>query len=231
MQGKVFYTGTKKPQSDINLLWTPTIAIKYTWPTNRHNLEKAMTQKCRYVFFSKHGVIGFRKYFTLNSSCVIHAVGKKTSELIRETWECSTVNPVEQNACGMIQLFQSLPVRERVTPVVIIQGNKGRKEFSDWLYENKWPFVSTCVYETALHANELLKEQWQNNANDYVLFTSPSTVHGFLHTIDEQNLQNVKSLLMSIGPTTSSAIQECGGKVHYQGPSPNINYLIEACMA
>ena len=172
MQRKIFYTGTKKPQQiSSHLLWTPTIAIEYTPPTNRENLEKIMEQKCRYVFFSKHGVIGFSKYFSLNHApSIIHAVGKSTSQLIQKTWGiCSTIDPVEQNALGMIKLFEFLQDKE-VTPVIVVQGNKGRKEFSDWLRENEWPFITACVYKTTLHANALLKQRWQNNENDYVIF-------------------------------------------------------------
>ncbi|BBM83037.1 uroporphyrinogen-III synthase [Candidatus Uabimicrobium amorphum] len=225
MQRRIFYTGSKKPpQSDLHLLWTPTIAIEYSPPTNQEKLQQMMAQECRYVFFSRHGVIGFRKHFALPPHAIVYAVGKTTCNCIRDIWDTVSVfTPEEQNALGMIKLFER---QEKPFTTVVIQGNKGRKEFSDWLTENNWPFLTSCVYQNTLRKNDVLQKHWQNNENEYVLFTSPSTVKGFLYSIAAQDLQNVASRLMSIGPTTSNAIREHGGKVHYQCLCPDIQDLI-----
>ncbi|WP_372370311.1 uroporphyrinogen-III synthase [Candidatus Uabimicrobium sp. HlEnr_7] len=221
MSYQIFYTGSKTPPKDQTIIWTPTIEITYTLPHNEKQLLEMLGTKCNCVFFSKHGVIGFQKYFPLLKHKVF-AVGKSTKDLIESKWKILAQQPKEQNAEGMIRLFRkTLPY-----PTVVIQGNKGRKDFSDWLYEEQWNFIAISVYRTDCTVNKVLRAQWSNNENDYVFFTSPSTIQGFLKTVNSESLQNIKSKIISIGPTTSSAVKNSNGVVYYESPYPNITKLL-----
>ena len=123
----------------------------------------------------------------------------------------------------MTKRFASLPKRK----VIIPSGTKGRPEFIDWLQKNSWDYLKFCVYQTTAICNETLQQKFNNSQQQYVVFTSPSTVEGFLKTLGKPTLKEIHSKLVSIGPTTTRCIQKYNGQVYFQPQKPKIKILLQ----
>ena len=73
-----------------------------------------------------------------------------------------------------------------------------------------------------------MAEQWQkfmDDENDFIVCTSPSTVDGILKSLSLTHLADIKTKLISIGPTTSSAICERGGAVYRESTEQKVSTL------
>lgn len=221
---QIFYTGSSPIQKPIqSVLNTPTISISFILPPNTQQIKKKVTKDSYFCFFSKNSVLGFEACMGKPKAKKIFSVGASTSELIQKKWQINPIEPKEKTAIGMTQLFSNLPKKQVILPT----GKKGRKEFTNWLTKNNWNFYSILVYETTIVENSLLQEKFLNLPSQCVVFTSPSTVKGFLKTMKIKDLRKIKARVASIGPTTTASIHKYNGSLYYQSPKPNIIFLIQ----
>jgi uroporphyrinogen-III synthase len=185
------------------------------------------------VFFSKNGVIGLDRWqknedltFPFDRS-TIWAVGRATAGMVWEKFKLPVVQPLEQNALGLLKAFKTIAKK----PVVMFTARKSRPQFSEWLVKHHWDYLQVVVYTTQLKANKNLAEHFRNVPDEYVIFTSPSTVKGFLKSLGLPDLGNVASRLISIGPTTADEIRSLNGFVYEELVEPNLaDYLEKWCV-
>ena len=70
-------------------------------------------------------------------------------------------------------------------------------------------------------------DHFKNDALNYLIITSPSSIDGILKSLSLLDLSGLKSRIISIGPTTSAAIRKNGGHVFLESENQNINALYE----
>ncbi|NOZ03129.1 MAG: uroporphyrinogen-III synthase [FCB group bacterium] len=234
MTPTILYTGLSNNQAlqslpdGIGYYHVPTIRIEYEHPEDFAPVLEWLNREPYVVFFSKNGVIGLERWvreeglsLPLNRATV-WAVGKATAGMVRETFGLSAVQPPQQNSAGLIQAFETLSPK----PVVLFSARKSRPQFPQWLEKRGWEYLRVVVYTTRILANKSLPEHFRNKPDEYIVFTSPSTVKGFLKSTGLPNLESVDSRLISIGPATSAEIRSSGGHIFEELVTPDIkNYL------
>lgn len=232
---QIIFTGLRAPRLDVSqlngipLYHHPTIRISYFAPSEFQPVGHLLTQKSYVVFLSRNGVIGLAEWVNAEGGvsldleqAVIWAVGAATAQQVEMTLGLQAVQPSEQNALGLSQTFSTLAKR----PVVIFAAEEPRPEFPAWLVKNGWDFHQFPVYRTEILENADLNRRFNDNDAEYVVFTSPSTVKGFLQSLHRLDLKLLKSRWISIGPSTTSEIESAGGVVQWEAEEPEIHTLL-----
>ncbi len=230
----ILFTGLRAPRldrsqlGDVALYHHPTIRISYFTPADFESVASRMQQQPYVVFLSRNGVIGLAEgantahvALKLDQS-IIWAVGAATATQVEMTFNRPATQPIEQNAVGLTQTFATLAKR----PVVLFTAEQPRPEFPAWLARNGWEFKQFPVYHTEILDNPDLKQRFANQDQEYVVFTSPSTVKGFLKSIGHNDLSGLQAHWISIGPSTSAEIESRDGRVHWEADSPEIQQLL-----
>ncbi len=230
---KIYYTGSTRPKlklevmKEVRYFHTPTIKIIFDHPELFDGVESHLAKSPLIIFQSKNGVRGFCSWLEYLGRSVkfesksIWAVGTSTAREVRTSIHQAVQQPDEQNARGLIKAFMGLKKR----PVLLITGHETRPEFVTWLRDNRWDVLQIPVYKTEIFENQELYQLFQNSNEEVVIFTSPSTVQGFLKSTYRDDLSGVVSLLVSIGPTTSVKIKSCYGNVSYEAPEPDVSKI------
>lgn len=231
---QIIFTGLRAPRlelsqlNSIDLHHHPTIRISYFAPSEFQPVGKYLSQNPYVVFLSRNGVIGLSEWanaegVTLDlDQAIIWAVGSATAQQVEITFGRPAAQPSEQNALGLSQTFATLAKR----PVVLFTAEETRPEFPAWLVKQGWDFQQFPVYRTEILENADLNQRFNDNDVEYVVFTSPSTVKGFLQSINRKDLKNLKSHWISIGPSTTNEIESAGGTVHWEADEPEIHQLL-----
>ena len=233
MTWDIYYTGLHLPEQlddyglDTRIHHTATIEITFTPPENFQQVNAYLQKEPIIIFLSRNGVNGF--YYWLNDqgitldnySVTFMAVGEKTSATIEKKFHQSAQIPEIQNALGLIQTLQTIPKK----PIILITGKETRPELPDWLDKEGWDYCHSTVYSTMLKQNHYLQKIFRNAQNEIVIFTSPSTVLGFLKSVNTINFKSINSRLLSIGPTTTRSIEEHLGTIFLESSQPNLSIL------
>ncbi|MCF7797945.1 MAG: uroporphyrinogen-III synthase [Lentisphaeria bacterium] len=230
----IIYTGLRAPRLDRDLLsgvtlhHHPTIRISYFTPENFDAVQNALAREPYAVFLSRNGVIGLSEWAVSEQTtldleqAIVWAVGAATAQQVRTTFQRPAAQPMEQNALGLTRTFATLAKR----PVVLFTAEEPRPEFPDWLEKNGWRFDRFPVYRTDILENADLRQRFSDSKDEYVVFTSPSTVKGFLSSLKREDLTGLDTHWISIGPSTSAEIESAGGKVHWESEEPEIQQVL-----
>jgi len=232
---QIIYTGLRapdmllEPDNKVKLYHHPTIRVDYDIKLEPQKVQDVLSQDCYPVFLSRNGVVGLNAWMQSSQTELsfqgkpIWSVGKQTSNEIRSTLGVEAGEPLEQNAQGLIRLFKTIKPR----PVVLFCAEDPRPDFPNWLKESGWSYKIFPVYRTLLVQNEDLAKRFDNSPNESIIFTSPSTVMGFIKSLNLTDLRGVKSRLISIGPSTSETISQFSGKLYEEASEPDIRQLLK----
>jgi uroporphyrinogen-III synthase len=222
---RLFLTGLRPPETqlppDFILHHWSTIQIDFLEPS-----ENLQIQKPGYLFFlSQNGVLAFYLHQEKILPCLddveIWAVGKVTAKAIKELFNIEANVPIEQNAIGLTETFAN---KEKKT-ALLITAEKPRQEFLNFLKQNKWEFQRINLYKTNLRI-DMRWQQLDFRQNDIILFTSPSTVSGFLQNRSFRKNESIPKII-AIGPSTAQAINEKLGIKPIIAHEPNIDVIFK----
>lgn len=231
---KIIYTGVRAPhiasrgKSGIRFFHHPTIRVQYDADLHPELVRQTLDQECYIVFLSRNGVVGLNSWAQSAgveldfSEKRVWAVGQQTAKEINTVMGVMAGEPRDQNARGLIRVFKTLKPR----PVVLFCAAKPRPEFPEWLSSSGWQHAIFPVYHTMVVMNEDLAERFKNTPDETVIFTSPSTVQGFIKSVKLKDLKTVTARLVSIGPSTSNTIRMLGGEVYQEASEPDIDRLL-----
>lgn len=209
---------------------TPTIRIEFEIGAVTPKQAEFLNRDPYLVFSSRNGVQGFQRWLTRFEGSIdltrgnVWAVGERTARLAEELFGVKVHIPDTQSSTGLIDEFKTLSKR----PVVLVGGNIPRPEFSNWLAESHWTYCHFPVYKTTPYANPDLTAGFINNSQNAAFFSSPSTVEGFLLSLDRPDFRSIKTRLAAIGATTALAITAKDGDVFYQAPLPDFSKAFDA---
>lgn len=192
----------------------PTIHVNLVNSADAGEMIQAVTNANWLVFTSQNGVNGFFKLLSESGrdSRFIHnakvaAIGAKTGETLLEKGILADLIPENYTAAD---LCEKLGPQVRGKRVVLLQVDKAPPELIEGLKEYGGEVTEFPVYhvESEIKFATKILEYLTSKTVDAIIFTSPSTVKGFLENIqgDLSLLDDVK--VICIGPVTADFARE-----------------------
>jgi len=214
----------KNVSSDFTVLNVPLIEVNLLHPQNSDEIKICLSKNPILVFQSKNGVEGFSKWMDTQKDVIydfsgIYATGFKTAQAVSYFLNKTARVPKDQNALGLLKELRT----KNKQPVLMITGTQYRPDVITGLSHDGWDITQAMVYQTLPIMNYDLQSTFKNTQSEYILFTSPLTVDGFLKTTKMNNLTNLNSKILTIGPTTSKRVIKMLGSVYFEAPTPNIS--------
>lgn len=215
--------------SDFTIINVPLIDVNFCQPENNDQILICLSKDPILVFQSKNGVEGFSKWLETQKDnnynfSEIYATGYKTAEAVSYFLNKTANVPKEQNALGLLKELRT----KKKQPVLMMTGTQYRPDVITVLSNDGWDVTHATVYQTLSIMNYYLQSTFKNTQSEFILFTSPLTVDGFIKTTKMSNLTNLNTKILTIGPTTSKRVKEMFGSVYFEAPTPNISSALES---
>jgi uroporphyrinogen-III synthase len=116
-------------------------------------------------------------------------------------------------------------VEKHHSRILLISAHEPRQSFIEGLNSAGIHFFHFPVYTTRILSNPEFADQFNDHENNILVCTSPSTTDGIMKSLSIPGLADLKTKLVSIGPTTSSAIRERNGVVYHESRKQKISSL------
>jgi uroporphyrinogen III methyltransferase/synthase len=159
----------------------------------------------------------------------VAAVGPATADAVRRAGIVPDLVPDRFVAEGLVDAFRALDVRESGRPgrVLLAQAAAARPVVADGLAALGWDVDAVVAYQTAraTPGHAALDEVARADA---VVFTSTSTVEGFLEVVDRER---VPPVVASIGPVTTAAAESAGIRVSVEAENHTVAGVVDALSA
>jgi uroporphyrinogen-III synthase len=150
-------------------------------------------------------------------------VGDRTHACLKNILGISSFFPDVMTGKGVLQVLQ----KQNISKVLLVSGQDPRKEFVDGLSSAGINFFHFPVYKIHINENSKFSVHFNDDLSNYLIITSPSSVDGILKILSLQDLSELKTRIISIGPTTSEAILQNKGDVFFESEVQNINVLYD----
>jgi uroporphyrinogen III methyltransferase/synthase len=184
-------------------------------------------QATHVAFASRQGVRSLAAALTtcglaLPAGAALVAVGPATAESIQQAFGRAAAVVEPHTAEGMADWLVARCVPG--TDQVVLPGARGgRTHVADTLVAHNVPVLPLLLYETRAHAGAGMPVVLPERV-DYVLFTSPSTVRGWM----AQTPWPEGARAISMGPSTSAALVQAGLPVARQAAVQTLDGLVAA---
>jgi len=234
----IYHTGLTPPPennyNDFEILYTPTITVEY----NHHHIPQDIVECLKSnpvaVIMSKNAVSGLKNWLKKYNLSVdvfgdtqFWTVGEQThqnllGELFIKSWY-----PKLMTGEGVIQSL----IEKEQNRILLISAHEPQQNFIDGLSNAGIHYFHFPTYTTQILSDAKLTAKFVDDENNFMVCTSPSTVDGILNSLSLTHLTYLKTKLISIGPTTSSAIYERGGSVYHESTEQKISTLYSEIIA
>ncbi len=168
------------------------------------------------LFTSRHGVRYFLETLAeleidpqILQKKHIGAVGPKTAEELKKHQLTVQFIPSEFTTEDLANQLPEINGKRILLP----RSDIATPILAEQLEKRGATVVTVPIYKTEFvtKPNAVFEQQLSNNTIQCITFTSPSTVEGFLASIDSKRKSKVLSLpVVAIGPVTAKAVQEKG---------------------
>ena len=231
----IYHTGlTPPPASKViqgfTISYCPVLSVEYAYINTPQDIVEILHGSPVILIMSKNGIIGLKKWlqdYTLDSTffqnSIFWTVGDRTHSHLKETLGVASFYPQEMTGKGIIQQLRT----EKISKVLLIAGKDPRKEFIDGLLEANVNFFHFPVYDIQIQDNRDFATSFVDDSSNYIIITSPSSVHGIMQNLSIKHLSNLQAKIISIGPTTSKEIRSEGGVIFYESTAQNIKTLYD----
>ena len=232
MKPIIFHTGlTPPPEIKYNhfeILHTPTITVEF----NHHHIPQDIVEYLKSnpaaIIMSKNAVSGLKKWLEkYNLSMDIFGdtpfwtVGEQTHQNLLDELGIESWHPELMTGEGIIQSL----IEKNQNRILLISAHEPQQNFIDGLRTAGIHFFHFPTYTTQILSDAKLTAEFIDDENNFIVCTSPSTVDGILKSLSLTHLADLKTKLISIGPTTSSAIREREGFVYHESSEQKISTL------
>ena len=232
MKPIIFHTGLTPPPeiqyNDFEILHTPTITVEF----NHHHIPQDIVECLKSnpvaIIMSKNAVSGLKKWLEKYNLSVdvfgdtpFWTVGKQTHQNLLDELGIESWHPELMTGEGIIQ---SLIEKDQYR-ILLISAHEPQQNFIDGLRTAGIHFFHFPTYTTQILSDAKLTAEFIDDENNFIVCTSPSTVDGILKSLSLTHLADLKTKLISIGPTTSSAIREREGFVYHESSEQKISTL------
>jgi len=228
----IFHTGlTPPPEIKYNhfeILHTPTITVEF----NHHHIPRDIVECLKSnpvaIIMSKNAVSGLKKWLEKYNLSVdvfgntpFWTVGEQTHQNLLNELGIESWHPELMTGEGIIQSL----IEKDQNRILLISAHEPQQNFIDGLRTAGIHFFHFTTYTTQILSDVKLTAEFIDDENNFIVCTSPSTVDGILKSLSLTHLADLKTKLISIGPTTSSAIREREGFVYHESSEQKISTL------
>ena len=232
MKPIIFHTGlTPPPEIKYNhfeILHTPTITVEF----NHHHIPQDIVECLKSnpvaIIMSKNAVSGLKKWLEKYNLSMDNfgdtpfwTVGEQTYQNLLDELGIESWHPELMTGEGIIQSL----IKKDQDRILLISAHEPQQNFIEGLSAAGIHFFHFPTYTTQILSNTKLTAKFLDDENNFIVCTSPSTVEGILKSLSLTHLADLKTKLISIGPTTSSAIRERGGYVYHESGEQKISTL------
>ena len=232
MKPIIFHTGlTSPPEIQYNhfeILHTPTITVEF----NHHHIPQDIVECLKSnpvaIIMSKNAVSGLKKWLKkYNLSMDVFGdtpfwtVGEQTHQNLLDELGIESWHPELMTGEGIIQSL----IEKDQNRILLISAHEPPQNFIDGLRTAGIHFFHFPTYTTQILSDAKLTAEFIDDENNFIVCTSPSTVEGILKSLSLTHLADLKTKLVRIGPTTSSAIREREGYVYHESSEQKISTL------
>ena len=232
MKPIIFHTGLTPPPeiqyNDFEILHTPTITVEF----NHHHIPRDIVECLKsnpvVIIMSKNAVYGLKKwlkkynlYVDIFGNIQFWTVGEQTHQNLLDELGIDSWHPELMTGEGIIQSL----IEKKQQRILLISAHKPQLNFIEGLKTAGIHFFHFPTYTTHIVSDAELTAEFMDDENDFIVCTSPSTVDGILKSLSLTHLADLKTKLISIGPTTSSAICKRGGFVYHESSEQKITTL------
>ena len=232
MRSIIYHTGITSPpeihSSQFEVLHIPTISVEF----NNHHIPQDISEFLKsnpvVVIMSKNAVSGVKKWLEkYNLSMDVFGdtqfwtVGERTHQHLLDELKLGSWHPELMTGEGIIQSL----VEKNQSRILLISAHEPQQSFIDGLTSAGIHFFHFPVYATRFLSNADFTTQFIDHENNFMVCTSPSTVDGIMKSLSITCLTDLKTKLVSIGPTTSSAIREREGVIYHESSEQKISSL------
>ena len=232
MKPIIYHTGITLPPEihthQFEILHTPTITVEF----KNHHILQDITEFLKSnpvaVIMSKNAVSGLKKWlekYNLSmdvfGDTLFWTVGERTHQHLLDELGVKSWPPKLMTGEGIIQSL----VEKNQSRILLISTHEPRQSFIDGLTSAGIHFFHFPVYASRILRNADFTTQFIDHENNFLVCTSPSTIDGIMKSLSITSLVDLKTKLMSIGPTTSSAIREREGVVYHESSEQKISSL------
>lgn len=225
---------TKKlQQHDLTVYEFPT--IKTSENMQDKNVTEAIKNSDSFdwiIFTSVKGVDAFikiAKHLEINEENYTHkkiaVVGPKTKARAQYYGFSVDFMPTRYTTSQLAKEIQNISNKK----ILLARSNISSKQLVADL-ENKGAIVTDiAVYDTVYvtESDPVFQELEKKGSIDFITFTSPSTVKGFLQRIQSDKALFLSIPVLSIGPITTTAAQEAGFKRVYTAKQFTTDSIVE----
>lgn len=192
MRHKILYLGLNPPPGVVHY---PVIRIEKL--TNVKTALDLWPRFSHVIFTSKTAVGCWFEEITCFDKVAI-AIGPATASVLQARGVRPLVasNPTQE---GIVELLRT----QKPSFVFLPRSKKARSVLTDYLRKRKIPFFALDLYDTVLQKLEPVPNL---DEIDEIVFTSPSTVEGFLAIYGRLPMEKV---LTTIGPVTAQKLNNC----------------------
>ena len=234
MKPSVYHVGLTPPPSieidDFQIHYFPVSDVIFKSSHMPEDIREVLKQRPIIVLMSKNSVSGLEKWlsnYNLDNNFFngynFWTVGERTQNYLQKVIGIQSSYPDEMTGKGLIKVLN----RRNYSKVLLITGQNPQEEFIDRLSMSNIHFFHFPVYEVCAKENLEFSTSFMDSKENYLIITSPSSIDGIIKNLRISDLSEIKSHLISIGPTTSSSICRNGGIVFYESTVQNIKILYE----
>ena len=232
MKPIIFHTGLTPPSgiqyNNFEILHTPTITVEF----NHHHIPQDIVECLKSnpvaIIMSKNAVSGLKKWLKKYNLSVdifgnapFWTVGEQTHQNLLDELGIESWHPELMTGKGIIQSL----IEKDQNRILLISAHEPQQNFIDGLRTAGIHFFHFPTYTTQILSDAKLTAEFIDDENNFIVCTSPSTVDGILKSLSLTHLADLKTKLISIGPTTSSAIREREGFVYHESSEQKISTL------
>ena len=232
MKPIIYHTGITPPPEihthQIEILHTPTITVEFKNHHIPQDISEFLKSNPVAVIMSKNAVYGLKKWLEKYNLSIdvfenipFWTVGERTHQHLLDELGVKYWHPKLMTGEGIIQSL----VEKNQSRILLISAHEPRQSFIDGLTSAGIRFFHFPVYATKIFSNPDFTTQFIDHENNFLVCTSPSTIDGIMKSLSITSLVDLKTKLVSIGPTTSSAIREREGVVYHESSEQTISSL------
>ena len=159
-----------------------------------------------WIIFTSQSTIEFLKPLltpSMSAGKVIFSIGDVTALTLRKQGIRCDFIPKEETQEGLIEILKTLPLRNK--RIFCGRSNLSRPSLKEFLKDKDCIFDDPILYTTKIAFD--LKMRPSLSDGDEVMFTSPSTVDGFMAAYEGEVIPK-NLILKPIGPVTKKKIEE-----------------------
>ena len=232
MKSIIYHTGITAPSeiysSQFEVLHIPTISVEFNNHHTPQDISEFLKSKPVAITMSKNAVSGLKNWLEKYNLAMdflgetpFWTVGEQTHQHLLDELRLESWYPELMTGEGIIQSL----VEKHQSRILLISAHEPQQSFIEGLTSAGIHFFHFPVYATRILNNPEFTAQFTDHENNFLVCTSPSTTDGIMKSLSIPSLADLKTKLVSIGPTTSSAIRARNGTVYHESSEQKISSL------